>query len=119
MDNTIEIHDGDFHLRLCLDTMHTFPAANFRLCLRLMRGHPEEMSRLGEYLEEQLRKSRADWDAANLRYTDEWKLINPRSRSEGARKTLENNRRLKEDLQAAKALHGKYIKLFEIYKGGS
>ena len=39
MGNTLEIHDGDFHLTIYLDKLHSFPRANFCRLLRLLRRY--------------------------------------------------------------------------------
>lgn len=50
MGNTLEIHDGDFHLTIYLDKLYSFPRANFCRLLRLLRRYPDAMEPLGTYL---------------------------------------------------------------------
>lgn len=54
MGNTLEIHDGDFHLTIYLDKLHSFPRANFCRLLRLLRRYPDAMEPLGTYLQSRM-----------------------------------------------------------------
>ena len=115
MDNFIEIHDGDFYLKLYLDNLYTFPAVSFRRVMRLLKKqHPEELARVRAYLQESVSICKAEWDERSKEYTNGWRLVNPRSRSALALEILAENKRLTENLQQAKRLYETYNRLLQI-----
>lgn len=70
MGNTLEIHDGDFHLTIYLDKLHSFPRANFCRLLRLLRRYPDAMEQLGVYLREQIPICKAGWEACSREFVN-------------------------------------------------
>lgn len=116
MDNTIEIHDGDFCLTIYPDRLHEFPASNFRRLLRLLRSHPEEMERLGAYLQERYETCRADLVKRSEEYEEGYRPVNPRSRAATAKLIRAENQVLRNNLRQAKKLYDAYEKRRQIYE---
>lgn len=116
MGNVIEIHDGDFHLRIFLDRIESLPAANFRRVMRLLQKHPEALAQAGEFLMEQVAICKAGVDGARREHDAGWREVNPRSRSAAALKILAENKRLSRNLQQAKTRYDTFSRLLQIYK---
>ena len=116
MGNTLEIHDGDFSLKIYLDKLHDFPVSNFRRLLRLLRAYPEEMERLGAYLQERYETCRADWAKRSEEYAEDYHPVNPRSRATAAKQIRAENKVLTDNLREAKKLYDAYAKRRQIYE---
>lgn len=116
MGNTLEIHDGDFSLKIYLDKLHEFPVSNFRRLLRLLRAYPEEMERLGAYLQERYETCRADWARRSEEYAEDYRPVNPRSRTAAAKQIRAENKVLTDNLREAKKLYDAYAKQRQIYE---
>jgi len=116
MGNPIEIQDGDFILTIYPDRLHEFPVSNFRRLLRLLRGHPEEMERLGAYLQEQYEICRADWAKRSEEYAEGYRPVNPRSRATATKQIRAENKVLTDNLREAKKLYDAYAKRRQIYE---
>ena len=116
MGNTLEIHDGDFSLKIYLDKLHEFPVSNFRRLLRLLRAYPEEMERLGAYLQERYETCRADWARRSEEYAEDYCPVNPRSRTAAAKQIRAENKVLTDNLREAKKLYDAYAKQRQIYE---
>lgn len=116
MGNTIEIRDGDFHLRIHLDKIEGLPAANFRRVMRLLQKHPEALAQAGDFLREQVAICKAGLDGTRREYDAGWREINPRSRSTAALKILAENKRLSQNLQQAKTHYATFSRLLQIYE---
>lgn len=116
MDNTLEIHDGDFHLTIYMDKLHDFPRANFRRLLRLLRRHPDAMEQLGAYLREQIPICKAEWEARSREFVNGWRTADPHSRTSENIAKLSENKRLKKNLSDAKYLYDTYNRLLQIYE---
>lgn len=116
MGNTLEIHDGDFSLKIYLDKLHEFPVSNFRRLLRLLRAYPKEMERLGAYLQERYETCRADWAKRSEEYAEDYRPVNPRSRATAAKQIRAENKVLTDNLRGAKKLYDAYAKLRQIYE---
>lgn len=116
MDNTLDIHDGDFHLTIYLDKLHSFPRANFCRLLRLLRRYPDAMEQLGAYLRAQVPVCKAGWEHCSLEFVNGWRIVNPRSRTPESMAKLSENKRLKKNLSTAKRLYETYTRLLQIYE---
>lgn len=116
MGNILEIHDGDFSLKIYLDTLHEFPVSNFRRLLRLLRVYPEEMEKLGAYLQEQYEICRAGWAKRSEEYAEGYRPVNPRSRATAAKQIRAENQVLRSNLRQAKKLYDAYAKRRQIYE---
>lgn len=116
MGNTLEIHDGDFHLRIYIDRLLDFPIPNFRRLLRLLRDYPEEMERLGGHLRELQEACKLEWAARSEAFVDGWKEVNPRSRAVTAKKIRAKNKALRRDLLQAKKRYEACEKRLQIYE---
>ena len=116
MGNTLEIHDGDFHLMIYLDKLHSFPRANFCRLLRLLRRYPDAMEQLGVYLREQIPICKAGWEACSREFVNGWRIANPRSRTPENMSKLSENKQLEKNLRTAKRLYTTYTRLLQIYE---
>ena len=98
MGNTLEIHDGDFSLKIYLDKLHEFPVSNFRR------------------LQERYETCRADWARRSEEYAEDYRPVNPRSRATAAKQIRAENKVLTDNLREAKKLYDAYAKRRQIYE---
>lgn len=74
-DNVFEFWSGDYGLRLYVDQLDSFPIKNFRLCLRILRGHPEDLERLEAALQQYKDQAMEDWKSASKAFVDGYKKV--------------------------------------------
>ena len=101
-DNTFEFHDGDYSLTLDVDKLDSFPLKNFRLCLRILRGHPEDIKRLESALQQSLEQAKEDWKDASNAFVNGWKDADKQPSRKKAVEIRKQNKRLKSNLKRAK-----------------
>ena len=121
-DNVFEFWSGDYGLRLYVDQLDSFPLKNFRLCLRILRGHPEDLERLEAALQQYKDQAMEDWKSASKAFVDGYKTVSKRSRKKKDLEIRRKNKRLKSDLKRAKMRFEKFserLTLIQNQQGGN
>ena len=101
-NNTFEFRDGDCSLTLDVDKLDSLPLKNLRLCLRILRGHPEDIKRLESALQQSLEQAKEDWRDASNAFVNGWKDADKQSKRKEAIETRKQNTQLKSNLKRAK-----------------
>lgn len=121
-DNVFEFWSGDYGLRLYVDQLDSFPLKNFRLCLRILRGHPEDLERLKAALQQCTDQAKEGWKSASKAFVDGYKNVDKRSRKKKDLEIRQKNKRLKSDLKRAKMRFEKFserLTLIQNQQGGN
>ena len=113
-DNVFEFWSGDYGLRLYVDQLDSLPIKNFRLCLRILRGHPEDLERLEAALQQYKDQAMEDWKSASKAFVDGYKNVSKRSRKKKDLEIRRKNKRLKSDLKRARVRFEKLSKKLSI-----
>lgn len=101
-DNIFEFWSGDYGLRLYVDQLDSLPIKNFRRCLRVLQGHPEDLERLEAALQQCKDQAMEDWKSASKAFVDGYKNADKRSRKKKDLEIRRKNKRLKSDLKRAR-----------------
>lgn len=121
-DNIFEFWSGDYGLRLYVDQLDSFPIKNFRLCLRILRGHPEDLERLKTTLQQCTDQAKEGWNSASEAFVNGYKNVSKRSRKKKDLEIRRKNKRLKSDLKRAKTRFEKLserLTLIQNQQGGN
>ena len=121
-DNVFEFWSGDYGLRLYVDQLDSLPIKNFRLCLCILQGHPEDLERLEAALQQCKDQAMADWNFASEAFVNGYKNVSKRSRKKKDLEIRRKNKRLKSDLKRAKTRFEKFserLTLIQNQKGGN
>ena len=121
-DNVFEFWSGDYGLRLYVDQLDSFPIKNFRLCLRILQGHPEDLERLESTLQKCKDQAMEDWNSASEAFVKGYKNVSKRSRKKKDLEIRRKNKRLKSDLKRAKTRFEKLserLTLIQNQQGGN
>ena len=101
-DNVFEFWSGDYGLLLYVDQLASLPIKNFRLCLRILRGRPEDLERLKAALQKCKDQAKEDWNSASEAFLNGYKNVSNRSRKKKDLEIRRKNKRLKSDLKRAR-----------------
>lgn len=101
-DNIFEFWSGDYGLRHYVDQLDSLPIKNFRRCLRVLQGHPEDLERLEAALQQCKDQAMEDWKSASKAFVDGYKNADKRSRKKKDLEIRRKNKRLKSDLKRAR-----------------
>lgn len=107
-DNVFEFWSGDYGRRLYVDQLDSLPIKNFRLCLRILRGHPGDLERLEAALQQYKDQAMEDWNSASEAFVNGYKNVSKRSRKKKDLEIRRKNKRLKSDLKRAKTRFEKF-----------
>lgn len=121
-DSVFEFWSGDYELRLYVDRLDSFPIKNFRLCLRILRGHPEDLNRLKAALQQYTGQAEESWNSASEAFVNGYKTVSKYSRKKKDLEILRKNKRLKSDLKRAKSRFEKFserLTLIQNQQGGN
>lgn len=121
-DNVFEFWSGDYGLRLCVDQLDSFPIKNFRLCLRILRGHPEDLERLEAALQQCTGQAMEDWESASKAFVDGYKNVDKRSRKKKDLEIRRENQKLRSRVKRAKTRFEKLserLTLIQNQQGGN
>lgn len=120
MRDTVFFSADTCRITLHLPKLIELPVPNLRKLFKLMLLEPwnnEEAIQTTElFIPDAVTSSKAKLQTASDAYAQGWRKVqNPRSRHPDVRKVLKENRRLTEDLKAAKALHDSWVKIQAIW----
>lgn len=121
-DSVFEFWSGDYELRLYVDRLDSFPIKNFRLCLRILREHPEDLDRLKAALQQCTGQAEESWNSASEAFVNGYKTVSKYSRKKKDLEILRKNKRLKSDLKRAKSRFEKFserLTLIQNQQGGN
>ena len=107
-DNVFEFQSSDFGLILYVDELDSLPIKNFKLCLRILRDHPEDLERLETALRRSQVQAEGAYRDAFKAFVDGYRAINTRSRKKHVLQIRKENRKLKSNLHVAKARFEKF-----------
>lgn len=124
-DNVLRISIDDYYVEILLTKLPELPRKNVRKIFTLLHDPRNlfcaDASCVAESISAWVQASKRAWENASRQYTNEWRLVNRRSRSAKNLEILKNNRRLKNNVKRAKARHDRWVALqamqAEIEKG--
>lgn len=124
-DNVLRISIDDYYAEILLTKLPELPRKNIRKIFTLLHDPRNlfcaDASCVAESIRAWVQASKRAWENSSRQYTNEWRLVNRRSRSAKNLEILKNNRRLKNNVKRAKAWHDRWVALqamqAEIEKG--
>ena len=119
-DEILNVRADAYRACILLDALPTMTLDKYRKLVRLMATHEWEnedaLEQLGQFLQEQVSRTRKEWELSSLRYTDGFRLAPKNPRNAKEQEACANNQKLLADLKHAKAAHTKAAKMAEIYQ---
>ena len=85
-----------------MDQLDSFPIKNFRLCLRILRGHPKDLERLEAALQQYKDQAMEDWKSASKAFVDGYKNVDKRSKKKKDLEIRRENQKLRSRVKRAK-----------------
>ena len=124
-DNVLRISIDDYYAEILLTKLPELPRKNIRKIFTLLHDPRNlfcaDAACVAESISAWVQASKRAWENSRRQYTNEWRLVNRRSRSAKNLEILKNNRRLKNNVKRAKARHDRWVALqamqAEIEKG--
>lgn len=114
-DNVLRISIDDYYAEILLTKLPELPRKNVRKIFTLLHDPRnlfyDDASGVAESISAWVQASKRAWEGTSRQYTNEWRLVNRRSRSVKSLEILKNNRRLKNNVKRAKARHDRWVAL--------